>query len=106
MKKHNYFVYIVTNKNRTVVYVGITSRLSKRIMEHFYGLVEGFTKKYNCKYLVFYEHYSDVRLAISREKQIKKWNRKKKNEHINKFNPEWKFLNESLACIESVYEDN
>lgn len=104
MKKHNYFVYIVTNYNKSVLYIGVTSALSKRIMEHFHGLIEGFTKRYNCKFLIFYEHYFDVRLAISREKQIKKWSRKKKDDLIAKFNPQWKFLNESLGAIESVYE--
>ena len=53
--------------------------------------------------MVYYEHFFDVKLAIAREKQIKKWNRKKKNELITKFNPEWKFLNDSLASIEKVY---
>lgn len=104
MKKANYFVYIVTNYNKSVVYIGVTNRLSKRIMEHYTGLIDGFTKKYNCKYLVFYEHYSDVRMGISREKQIKKWNRKKKNDLITNFNPEWKFLNNSIASIIAVYD--
>ncbi len=60
-------------------------------------------KKYKCKFLIFYEHYSDIRMAISREKQMKKWSRKKKEELINRFNPEWEFLNDGLASIESVY---
>jgi len=72
-------------------------------MEHYNGLLEGFTKRCNCKYLVFYEHYSDVNLAISREKQIKKWSRKKKEGLINKLNPEWNFFNEGLVAIESAY---
>ncbi len=104
MKRHNYFVYIVTNFNRTVLYVGVTSSLTKRITEHFYGLVEGFTKKYNCRFLIYYEHFPDINMAISREKQIKKWNRKKKEALIEKTNPEWKSLNDGLASIESVYE--
>ncbi len=103
MIKHNYFVYIVTNSNKNVIYIGVTNSLVRRINEHFQGSVEGFTKKYNCKYLVYYQHYDDIRMAISREKQIKKWNRNKKNELITGFNPKWKFLNESLASIETVY---
>jgi len=103
MKKNSYFVYIVTNINKNVIYIGVTNNLSRRINEHFLGSVEGFTKKYNCKYLVYYQCYDDVRMAISREKQIKRWNRNKKNKLIAGFNPEWKFLNESLSSIESVY---
>nr|NQU90960.1 GIY-YIG nuclease family protein [Bacteroidota bacterium] len=104
MKKHNYFVYIVTNYNRSTLYIGVSNSLTRRITEHYNGLIDGFSKRYNCKYLVLYEHFFDVRLAIAREKQIKKWSRKKKDELINKFNPEWKFLNESLASIETIYE--
>lgn len=103
MKKHNYFVYIITNYTKTVLYTGITNSLSSRIMQHYHGLVESFSKRYKCKYMVYYEHFFDVKFAIAREKQIKKWNRKKKNELITKFNPEWKFLNDSLASIEKVY---
>ena len=103
MKSHNYFVYIVTNFNRTVVYIGVTNSLIRRITEHNEGLIDGFTKKYNCKFLIYYEHYTDINMAISREKEVKKWNRKKKNELIEKFNPEWKFLNDGLTSIESIY---
>jgi len=103
MKNHSYFVYIVTNINKNVIYIGVTNNLTRRINEHFQGSVEGFTKKYNCKYLIYYQHYDDIRMAISREKQIKKWSRIKKNELIAGFNPEWKFLNEGLASIETVY---
>jgi len=60
-------------------------------------------KKYNCKHLVFYQHFPDIVLAIAREKQLKKWNRRKKNELISSFNPEWRFLNDGLASIEQVY---
>ncbi len=103
MKYHNYFVYIVANFNRTVIYIGVTNSLTRRITEHNMGLIDGFTKKYNCKFLIFYEHYPEINMAISREKEIKKWNRKKKEALIEKFNPEWKFLNESLTSIESMY---
>lgn len=103
MKNHNYFVYIVTNYTKSVLYIGVTNNLTRRIKEHYHGLVEGFTKRYQCKYLVYYQHFPDISLAIAREKQIKKWSRVKKNETITAFNIEWKFLNESLASIEAVY---
>jgi len=104
MKTYNYYVYIVTNFNRTVIYTGVTNSLTRRVTEHYQGLVEGFTKKYRCKYLVYYEYFFDINLAIAREKQIKKWRRKKKNELILKFNPEWKFLNESTSSIEESFK--
>ena len=103
MKTHNYFVYLVTNFNKSVLYVGVTSNLTRRITEHANGLTDGFSKKYHSKYLVYYQHFSYIDQAISREKQIKKWSRKKKNELIKKFNPDWKFLNNSLASIEQAY---
>ena len=103
MKSHNYFIYLVTNYKRTVLYVGVTNNLTRRITEHSQGLIDGFTKKYNCKYLLYYQHFSCINLAISREKQIKKWSRAKKNDLVSNFNPEWKFLNDSLASIEAVY---
>jgi len=103
MKKYNYFIYIVTNYNKTVLYIGVTNSLTRRITEHYHGLMDGFTKRYQCKYLVYYQHYPDITLAIAREKQIKKWSRMKKNDMITKFNPEWKFLNDGLASIEAVF---
>ncbi|MDD3036065.1 MAG: GIY-YIG nuclease family protein [Candidatus Saccharimonadaceae bacterium] len=105
MKPHNYFVYIITNYNKSVLYTGVTNSLSRRINEHSMGLVEGFSKRYNCKYLIYYQHFPDINLAISREKQIKTWIRKKKEELISAFNPGWKFLNDSIPSIEKVYND-
>ena len=105
MTTQSYFVYIVTNYQKTVLYVGLTNNLSRRTNEHYKGLVEGFTKKYNCRYLVFYQHFPDINFAISREKEIKKWSRVKKNELISKFNPDWKFLNERIPSIEKLYEN-
>ena len=75
-----------------MLYIGVTSNLSKRLYEHRNGLVEGFTKKYNVHKLVYFESTTDVYSAISREKQLKNWNRAKKNTLINKQNPEWKDL--------------
>jgi len=86
----NFFVYIMTNKNNTVLYTGVTNNLIRRVYEHKEKLIEGFTKKYNCSKLVWYEVYDDSYNAIAREKQIKAGSRKKKLDLINSFNPEWK----------------
>ena len=88
----NFFVYIMTNKNNTVLYTGVTNNLIRRVYEHKEKLIEGFTKKYNCSKLVWYEVYDDSYNAIAREKQIKAGSRKKKLDLINAFNPEWKDL--------------
>lgn len=90
MKK--YFVYILTNKNNTVLYTGVTNSLMRRIWEHKSELINGFTKKYNVTKLVYYESFDDPTEAIKREKQLKVGSRKKKIELINKFNPEWREL--------------
>jgi putative endonuclease len=91
-----YYIYILTNQYNTVFYVGVTNNLIRRVYEHKNKLVKGFTSKYNINKLVYYEVFSDVRDAIYREKQIKSWNRKKKMEMIEKFNPEWKDLYEEI----------
>ncbi|MDD3686429.1 MAG: GIY-YIG nuclease family protein [Bacteroidales bacterium] len=101
--KSNYFVYILTNKNKTVLYIGVTNSLRRRIDEHSSGLIKGFTQKYSCKYLIYYEHFNDVNLAISREKELKKWRREKKEALIAKQNPQWMFLNAGINSIESLY---
>lgn len=87
-----YYVYLLTNWNNKVMYVGVTSNLERRIYEHKNKLVEGFTKKYNVSKLVHFEITSDVMAAIEREKQIKKWRREKKNQLVIAMNPEWKDL--------------
>ncbi len=93
MKNHNYFIYIATNKNKTVLYLGVTNDLQRRIFEHENGIVPGFSKRYNCQFLIYYEHFQEIEEAISREKEIKKWRREKKEKLINNFNHEWNFLN-------------
>ena len=79
-----YFVYILASWDDSVLYIGVTSNLERRLYEHRNGLVEGFTKKYNVHKLVYFEHTNDVYSAISREKQLKKWNRTKKNTLISR----------------------
>ena len=86
---YKYHVYILTNVTNSVLYVGVTGNISRRIYEHKNGLLEGFTKKYNVKKLVYTEVYSDIKSALSREKQIKGWTRQRKIELINSVNPTW-----------------
>lgn len=92
---HNYYVYILTNKTKTVLYIGMTNNLAERLYYHENPEAnsKAFTAKYNCCYLVYWEHFADVDDAIDREKVLKGWVRKKKDALISEFNPEWKFLN-------------
>ncbi|MFC1569188.1 GIY-YIG nuclease family protein [bacterium] len=90
----NYYVYILTNWNNTVMYVGMTSSLEHRLHQHKQKMVDGFTKKYNVNKLVYYEHTNDVMAAIEREKEIKRWRRKKKNKLVESMNPEWRDLSD------------
>ncbi|MDD5457495.1 MAG: GIY-YIG nuclease family protein [Candidatus Margulisbacteria bacterium] len=87
-----YYIYLMTNSRNSVIYVGVTNDLMRRVNEHKEQLLEGFTKKYNINKLVYYEIFQNSREAIIREKQIKAGSRNKKNELINKVNPEWKDL--------------
>ncbi len=89
-----YYVYILANWSDSVLYIGVTSNLPKRLYEHRNHLVEGFSAKYNTHKLVYFESTNDVYSAISREKQLKKWNRSKKNALICSLNPEWRDLSE------------
>lgn len=83
------FIYILTNKNNTVLYTGVTNDLKRRVHEHREKLVEGFTRKYNIDKLVYYEIFQDIKNAILREKQIKAGPRAKKIGLIESMNPEW-----------------
>jgi putative endonuclease len=91
-----YYVYIMTNKNNTVLYTGVTNNLKRRVYEHKTKLGSKFTKKYNITKLVYYEVGNDINEAIAREKQIKAGSRQKKIDLINSFNPEWKDLYEEI----------
>lgn len=90
------FVYIITNYEETTLYVGVTNNLARRTFEHKEKLTKGFSKNYNLDKLVYYEMFSDITLAIAREKQLKGGSRQRKLDLINKFNPEWKDLYESI----------
>ncbi len=89
-----YFVYILSNWNDSVLYIGVTSNLPRRLYEHREHLVPGFTNQYNLCKLVYYEDTNDVYSAISREKQLKKWSRSKKETLIQRMNPQWRDLSE------------
>ena len=75
-----------------VLYIGVTNNLKRRVYEHKQELVEGFSKKYKCKKLIYFEEYQDINLAIAREKQLKKWRREKKEWLIKRMNPDFKDL--------------
>ena len=90
---HSGYIYIMTNKNRKTLYIGVTNDLCRRIYEHKTHLIKNsFTDKYNLEYCIYYEEFPYFDLAIQREKELKKWNRQKKEDLINKKNPEWKAL--------------
>ena len=88
MHKESY-VYLLANKHNNVLYTGVTNDLVRRVYEHKNKLVVGFTQKYNVNRLVYFEVCSGIVVAIEREKQIKGWSRKKKQDLINTLNPEW-----------------
>lgn len=90
----SYYVYILTNWNDEVMYIGMTNNLERRIQEHKQKRVAGFTARYNVNKLVYYEETNDVHVAIAREKEIKKWRREKKNNLVMTKNPEWQDLSE------------
>ena len=87
-----YYVYILSNWDDSVLYIGVTNDLRRRLYEHRNHLVDGFTSKHNAHKLVYFEYTEDVLSAISREKQLKGWRRNKKNALISKTNPTWKDL--------------
>jgi putative endonuclease len=92
----NYFIYILTNQYNTVLYIGVTNNLERRIYEHKNKLVEGFTSKYNLNKLVYFEEFGNIDDAITSEKKIKGWVRKKKNVLIESKNLKWEDLSLSF----------
>ena len=89
-----YSVYILTNKHHTVFYVGVTNNLARRVFQHKVKLNRGFTAKYNCDKLVYFEEFRYIRDAIHREKQLKKYRRDWKKDMITEMNSEWKDLSD------------
>lgn len=90
------YIYILTNKNNTTLYTGVTNDLKRRVYEHREKLVEGFTKRFNLSKLVYYEAADIITAAIEREKRIKNYSRAKKLELIRRMNPMWKDLYQTL----------
>ena len=96
-----YFVYILSSRTR-VLYIGVTNNLMRRVLEHKKNVNVGFTSKYHVHQLVYYEEYNDVRIAISREKELKGWLRKKKIALIESMNPEWSDLSDGWYDQETL----
>jgi len=96
MMESYYYVYILTNKHKTVLYTGVTNSLERRIYQHKNKTVGGFTKKYSVDRLVYFEVFQDVYAAIHREKQIKAGSRQNKLDLINSMNPDWHDLYEDF----------
>lgn len=90
-RNYQFFVYMMASVSR-VLYVGVTNNLFERVQQHKAGINEGFTKRYHCHKLVYYEEYQYIDEAIAREKQLKKWRRAKKEALIHEFNPNWNDL--------------
>jgi len=93
---NHYYVYIVTNRKNTVLYIGVTNNLRRRVYEHKKKIVKGFSSKYNLCKLVYYEITSNIESAIRREKQLKNWHREWKLNLISDFNRDWKDLSKEL----------
>jgi len=94
---HNYHLYILTNKNKTVLYIGVTNNLKTRLFQHSNNNNKSaFSYRYKTYYLIYFEQFQNIEHAIAREKQLKKWSRKKKEFIINQFNPDWNFLNNEI----------
>jgi len=91
-----YYVYILASKKNGTLYIGVTSDLIKRVWQHKNKLVDGFSKKYDINRLIYFEQHQDVKSAILREKQMKKWNRAWKTRLIEKKNPKWQNLYEEI----------
>ncbi|MBR1783687.1 MAG: GIY-YIG nuclease family protein [Bacteroidales bacterium] len=96
MKKGGY-VYFMTNRSNSVLYIGVTNSLTRRMTEHGEGRGAIFTAKYNCEKLVYYEVFPDIEQAIAREKQLKHFKREWKNQLVNEFNPGWEDLSAQIV---------
>ena len=93
---NSYYVYILSNYTNSTLYIGVTNDLKRRLYEHQNKLIEGFSSKYNTNKLVYFEEVSDVKAAIQREKNLKKWKREWKEELIKKSNPNFKDLSKDF----------
>jgi len=99
------YVYIMTNRHKTILYIGVTNDLIRRVHEHKKHLIKNsFTDRYNLEYCIYYEVFTYFDSAINREKELKKWNRRKKEELINNKNPDWKELVNEKGFIRNTVE--
>ncbi len=94
-RKYNFYVYILTSSSGTL-YIGVTNNLLRRLSEHKNKFAEGFTKKYGCDKLIYYERFGSIGTALFREKEIKKWRREKKHNLIKILNPHWRDLSREI----------
>ena len=106
MRTHKYWVYFVTNKSKTTLYIGVTNDLKIRLEQHYNNRGDNttFAGRYHCFNLVYYEEYKYIDKAIKREKQLKKWSRKKKEFLISTKNKNWTFLNNEFSSTSTVKE--
>jgi len=95
-RTHKYFTYIITTRNIKLLYVGVTSSLKQRLIEHVTGKRGGYTQRYQCHYLLYFEEFKYIDKAIKREKELKGWSKKKKFALIQTKNPQLKFLNDEI----------
>ena len=102
--KNNPYIYFLTNQSNSVLYIGVTNDIVRRIAEHKAKINQGFTCKYNCDKLVYYELHTLMTDAIAREKQLKNWKREWKNKLVNDFNPQWKDLSEEIGIDKEYIE--
>ncbi|MFH1079586.1 MAG: GIY-YIG nuclease family protein [Pseudomonadota bacterium] len=105
-REHRYYVYLLTNKNDKVMYVGVTNNLERRLFEHKTKMIPGFTEIYNVNKLVYFEETNDILAALAREKEIKKWRRAKKNNLVVAVNPKWKDLSDGWFEISPFGRDD
>jgi putative endonuclease len=104
VRNHDYWVYILTNKHRTTLYIGITNNLSRRLYQHRYGALDGFAKRYHLNRVVWIEHFRNVSDAIACEKKLKGWRRSRKVALIEQTNPRWLDLSDDWEQQSNVYE--
>ena len=102
MGSDDYFVYIMSNKSRSTLYIGMTNGLTKRVLQHRQGETPGFTQKYNCNRLLYFESFAKPSEAIAREKQLKRWSREKKEALIRTKNPGYDDLAVAVLGLESA----
>ena len=106
MPPRKFYVYLITNKNNTTFYIGVTNELERRVLEHKKGLIKGFSKKYNLHKLVYYEEFTNSYNAILREKQLKNWHREWKLNLVRKNNPHFQDLSEEWFEIPKQVRDD